>query len=315
MAASPVTQAEQYPVIQMYEANRSTPPKGRYLGLYAKLGVSPNASTDAIRLAYQVLAEAYCPDGAYSDDAMHQAFSEIQNAAGILGNPKTRRLYDQGYIDGARRPTEAGLAHARKFRAISLSGGFLALAAAAVLFFGIGIRPSPKPGNSGVQTATLQERSIPSPAREAPPPPQAAANPSSAPTPKAAPETPAIDPLQEAEPAQSAPEKQPSQTASQPNGTPGYLPPAGSIQTHAQALPKAGDPVEKRRRKYAQQLERRRRSEFAGREPSNLWESDIWFPHRSAPYHPEDAPPYSTSRSASCLACLADGGDCPGICP
>lgn len=294
----------------MHGTNQSAARESRYLSLYARLGVSPNASADAIRLAYQVLAEAYCPDGAYIDGAMHNDLTEIQNAAEILCNPKTRRLYDQGYIDDSGCFTGTGL-HMRRIGTIRITGGLLALAGAALL--AIGFWPSSKPANSDAQTAALQEHANLAPAKETPPPPWRAADPATAPKP--ATEPPASHPDGQPQPAPARPARwnRPSQTAAQPSKTPAYLPPA-STQPHGQS-PRFSSPAERRHRRYARRLERRPR-EFAEQDTSNLWGQDIWFPHRSAPYYPDDAPPPSTaSRSASCLACLADGGDCSGICP
>jgi curved DNA-binding protein CbpA len=291
----------------MHEPANSAGRKGRYLSLYTKLGVSPNASTDAIRLAYQVLAEAFCPDGAYTDDAMHHDLSEIQRAAEILGNPRTRRRYDLGYIDDSGRPTEAGLAHARRIRTFGLSG----LAAAGAMLLIMGFWPSSKLGNSGVQTASLQERATPAPAKA----PPSTAQPAAAPAPalKAASEPPAANLAQHPQQAQPAPQIPSSQTASQSREQSGYLPPPDRPQSRVQRS--YGSPAESRRRRYAQRLERRKRPEFAEQDPSNVWEQDIWFPHRSMRYDRDDAPAPSVSRSASCLACLAEGGECAGICP
>src|SRR6185312_16270150 len=84
--------------------------------LYAKLAVSPNASPETIQTAYLALKKAYNPDGGYSDDLLYEAFSQISNAAAILGNPKTRKFYDRGYIDEAGALTQAGLADKSRSR-------------------------------------------------------------------------------------------------------------------------------------------------------------------------------------------------------
>ena len=93
----------------MYGSDRLEPPRGPYSKLYAKLGVSPDASAEDIELAYKVLEQTYRPGGAYLDDVMHLAFTEIANAAAILRNPRTRKAYDQGYIDERGRRTKAGM--------------------------------------------------------------------------------------------------------------------------------------------------------------------------------------------------------------
>ncbi len=106
--------------------------------LYAKLGVPPGVSTEAIQRAYKVLEETYRPGGAYVDDVMHLAFTEISRAASILGNPKTRKLYDQGYIDEFGKRTKAGLARASRVRTAVLAGSFLSIGFAGLAIFGIG---------------------------------------------------------------------------------------------------------------------------------------------------------------------------------
>ena len=106
--------------------------------LYAKLGVPPGVSTEAIQRAYKVLEETYRPGGAYVDDVMHLAFTEISRAASILGNPKTRKLYDQGYIDEFGKRTKAGLARASRVRTAVLAGAFLSIGFAGLAIFGIG---------------------------------------------------------------------------------------------------------------------------------------------------------------------------------
>ena len=103
-----------------------TAPRGTsHSKLYANLGVPPGASTEAIRSAYRVLEDTYRPGGAYIDDVMHLAFTEISRAASILGDPKTRKLYDQGYIDEFGKPTKAGLARTSRVRTAVFSCGAL----------------------------------------------------------------------------------------------------------------------------------------------------------------------------------------------
>ncbi len=266
----------------MYRPNKAAPPRSRYLSLYAKLGVSPNASADAIRLAYQVLQEAYCPGGAYTDDAMQQSFSEIRNAAELLGNPKTRKLYDLGYIDEAGRQTEAGRAHASRFRVVS--GVLLTLSGAAVLFFGFW--GSPKDDSGGVPISRLQDRRDAAPAKETAALPQAVADPSPIAPAKAAAYKPVTQPEHEPAPVQLSSREQPPETASLPKNTPGAAPRSRSVRTlrrrarrfaRNRNFPETG-------RKYAQRQERQRRPDFYDREPSSIWETDMWFPYRATPY-------------------------------
>ncbi len=302
----------------MYRPNKALPPHSRYLSLYARLGVSPNASTDAIRLAYQVLEEAYCPGGAYTDDAMQLSFSEIRNAAKLLSNPKTRKLYDLGYIEEAGRRTDAGFAHAARFRKSAMACALLTFAGAAVLFFGFWSDPKDAPARS--TASGLQSHRDATPAKVAAALPQAAANPSlvtplkpvTAPPPAVSPKPAADKTIRHPEHA-SAPVQ--LETASPLKNTPRIARPK-ALRSRPPALARDSNPPVTRRR-YAQRLERRRHPEYYGQEPSSPWETDTWFPNRPAPYpyDAETAWPRPTLRSAQCLACLADGADCSGICP
>ncbi|MGA7327112.1 MAG: J domain-containing protein [Rhodomicrobium sp.] len=67
--------------------------------LYAKLGVSPGASPEAVGQAYYNLAKAHHPDLTAGDEAKANAFAEILAAAVILRDPERRNLYDRGFID------------------------------------------------------------------------------------------------------------------------------------------------------------------------------------------------------------------------
>ena len=107
------------------DRSETAPHSTSHSKLYANLGVPPGASTEAIRRAYSVLEDTYRPGGAYVDDVMHLAFTEISRAASILGDPKTRKLYDQGYIDDFGKPTKAGLARTLRVRTAVLSCGAL----------------------------------------------------------------------------------------------------------------------------------------------------------------------------------------------
>ena len=87
-------------------------------------------------MAYRVLEQAYRPGGAYVDDVMHLAFTEISRAASILSNPKTRKLYDRGYIDEFGKPTKAGLARTSRVRtAVFSCGALFAIGLAALAVF------------------------------------------------------------------------------------------------------------------------------------------------------------------------------------
>ena len=163
----------------MRNSNGPAPARSRYLSLYGKLGVSPNASPRDIRAAYEVLKSAYCPGGAYLDDGMYKAFSEIRNAAKILCNPRTRRRYDLGYIDEDGRQTVAGRAHAVRLRTAWVSGA-AAFAVLAIVVSGLWTVPNEAP--AGAQVAGPDTR-VNAAAPRAATPPKAMADAAPAPAP------------------------------------------------------------------------------------------------------------------------------------
>ena len=63
---------------------------------YDALGVDKKASDEEIKKAYRKLARQYHPDKNPGDAAAEERFKEIQEAYGILSDPKRRREYDQG---------------------------------------------------------------------------------------------------------------------------------------------------------------------------------------------------------------------------
>lgn len=60
---------------------------------YAKLGVSPAATADAIKLAYRKLAARYHPDRNPAPEAALR-FREVQDAYETLSDPERRRAFD-----------------------------------------------------------------------------------------------------------------------------------------------------------------------------------------------------------------------------
>jgi hypothetical protein len=254
----------------------------------------------------------YCPDGAYADDVMHQAFLEISAAAAILGNRRTRRLYDLGYIDDAGRRTKAGLAHTMRLRAAALAGGAFVLAAAAVLFLnfrGENIRG----GKNAVQLSASTSGGNGAQVQEAQPMQQATGSPKPAPRPASEP--------------QGSPVPVTGTSATEQPQT-GYAPP--------QEKPPGGDAVQQdlkpaatqqegqgrtrkshtqlKRKRYAQTGERRSRPAYYEPEASGGWDTDIWSAY-SGRWNNDDQLRPGTLRSAHCLACLSDGGaDCSRIC-
>eukprot|EP00747_Dinoflagellata_sp_TGD_P166538 gnl/TRDRNA2_/TRDRNA2_189462_c0_seq1.p2 gnl/TRDRNA2_/TRDRNA2_189462_c0~~gnl/TRDRNA2_/TRDRNA2_189462_c0_seq1.p2 ORF type:complete len:224 (-),score=43.92 gnl/TRDRNA2_/TRDRNA2_189462_c0_seq1:100-771(-) len=75
---------------------------------YDTLGCSPSSSSSQIKSAYKRAAKHWHPDKAHPEDKAlaHARFKEVAEAYHVLGNPRTRRLYDlylayrsQGYVE------------------------------------------------------------------------------------------------------------------------------------------------------------------------------------------------------------------------
>jgi curved DNA-binding protein CbpA len=139
----------------MRRSSKTLPPRIPLYGLYAKLGVSPNASPQAIGDAYNVLERAYCPRGTDTDDAMRRGFAEIENAAALLRNPRTRWLYDRGYLDDRGDSTRAGRARETRVCAFGLSGMFILFGCLGGLIFNSWAPVSKRPAVSVSASAAL----------------------------------------------------------------------------------------------------------------------------------------------------------------
>ncbi|MDP1927697.1 MAG: DnaJ domain-containing protein [Thiobacillus sp.] len=61
---------------------------------YGKLGVSPAAAPDLIKLAYRKKAAFYHPDKNSAEDAALR-FREVQDAYEVLSDPERRKAYDE----------------------------------------------------------------------------------------------------------------------------------------------------------------------------------------------------------------------------
>lgn len=61
---------------------------------YEKLGVSPAASAEAIKLAYRKKAAQYHPDRNPAPEAALR-FREVQDAYEVLSDPERRQAYDE----------------------------------------------------------------------------------------------------------------------------------------------------------------------------------------------------------------------------
>ena len=62
---------------------------------YKTLGVSKTASADEIKKAYRKLARKYHPDMNPGDQSSESRFKELNEANEVLGDPDTRKKYDQ----------------------------------------------------------------------------------------------------------------------------------------------------------------------------------------------------------------------------
>lgn len=62
---------------------------------YATLGIGRNAPADEVKTAFRKLARRYHPDVNPNDAAAERRFKEVNEAYEVLGNPETRRKYDE----------------------------------------------------------------------------------------------------------------------------------------------------------------------------------------------------------------------------
>ncbi len=61
---------------------------------YKVIGVTPGASEEEIKSAYRRMAKKYHPDAHPGDSGCERKFREINEAYGVLGDPKKRKKYD-----------------------------------------------------------------------------------------------------------------------------------------------------------------------------------------------------------------------------
>lgn len=62
---------------------------------YATLGIGRNAPADEVKAAFRKLARRYHPDVNPNDPSAERRFKEVNEAYEVLGNPETRRKYDE----------------------------------------------------------------------------------------------------------------------------------------------------------------------------------------------------------------------------
>ena len=67
----------------------------KFRDYYETLGVSRSSNDDEIKKAYRKLARKYHPDFNPNNKAAEEKFKEVQEAYEVLGNPESRKKYDQ----------------------------------------------------------------------------------------------------------------------------------------------------------------------------------------------------------------------------
>ena len=66
-----------------------------YKDYYKILGVERSATQDEIKKAYRKLAVKYHPDKNPDDKVAEEKFKEISEAYQVIGNPDSRKKYDE----------------------------------------------------------------------------------------------------------------------------------------------------------------------------------------------------------------------------
>jgi curved DNA-binding protein CbpA len=313
----------------MRKPYKAVPFTERSNNLYAELGIASNASSEAIESAYRVLERVYCPDGAYSDDVMRQAFLDISNAASILRDPEKRWQYECGYIDESGRPTREGNDRAQRRKRLQVSRALLCFAALFLIAFWV-----VNPGHNSAGREALAPASTSTGNGE-----QASAKALLPPKEKTIlfPGQPAMDAaasatagtrVQETSSPQVLPSIAQSEAASPaPPATPGhsaeanpadYLPPKTIFQPNpgrekrqrgAQISRKNIPPAQSKPGRHAGEMEERRTASLP---PRGTTETTL----SRRPGIRELRFPVSAARSAQCLACITnDEANCSKLCP
>jgi hypothetical protein len=293
------------------DRSETAPHSTSHIKLYANLGVPPGASTEAIRRAYKVLEDTYRPGGAYVDDVMHLAFTEISRAASILGNPKTRKLYDQGYIDEFGKPTKAGLAHTSRVRTAVFAAGALV----AIGLVGLAVFTVESQNRRSVPIESANDANSVQHASQLSPPP--AADQTLKP---ASNDKPASQGSDGAAPLQvDARDYPPPETKDGPENLAGPIAPERPRAPGAPSLfaaPK-NRAIQDAQAKPGERRTRNpdwRRAAHLSRTGSGIVQSYIWFGAPAPASRPIRAA--QTLKTARCLACLTDHqADCSRACP
>lgn len=90
---------------------------------YQVLGVSRDATADAIRKAYRRLAKQHHPDLNPGDKSAEAKFKEVQGAYDIVGDEAKRKRFDAGEIDATGAETGPSQAERDYYRRYAEQGG------------------------------------------------------------------------------------------------------------------------------------------------------------------------------------------------
>ena len=90
---------------------------------YEVLGVGRNASDDDIKKAFRRLARKYHPDANPGDKQAEAKFKEINEAYGVLSDPKKRQVYDQVGMAAFEEGAGAGQGGFGGFGGFNRNGG------------------------------------------------------------------------------------------------------------------------------------------------------------------------------------------------
>jgi hypothetical protein len=238
---------------------------------------------------------------------MHLAFTDISRAAFILGNPKTRKLYDRGYIDEFGKRTRTGRVRASRVRAAVLAGAFLSTGFAGLAIFSIS-SSNPPPESTSLLNPAPQRAAQAFPPVSQPRPPEetqkSASNEKSGSQGLKASLPLQADAREYLPPeARDAPENHQRQDSSESSPRLSLLPKSPAIQSAH------GKPGERR----TPNPERRRLARLSRTSPQML-QSYIWFGRPVPNSGPIRAS--QTLKTAHCLACLTDHeADCSRACP